>query len=156
MVWFIIHIEENIMPSEFFRLMNEAISNILIEDERDISEKSNGLNSQSRKYQTDRSDTVTLKKRLQEKYHPLPAVNDTMLDRANKNVSEFDEDLTLHEMEYEHNHAEQNMPIDENWDNICLLGETEDLIIKGYNGSIPYERDFVREAEEFLSKISVI
>ena len=65
------------MPGDFIKILNEAISNILFDDEKDILRKHNGSN-------------------------------------------------------------------------------TEDLIIKGYNGSIPYERDFAREAEEFLPKISVI
>lgn len=111
-----------------------------------------------------------LKRRLQAKYDNSEKPQ-SILDRANKNIAEFDEDEVLKEMESEHDHSEHSdkivaHPVYDNPDNrghpdhpeddILSLGSTEDLIVKGYDGKLEYERDFVREGEDFLARISII
>ena len=84
-----------------------------------------------------------LKRRLQAKYDNSEKPQ-SILDRANKNIAEFDEDPD--------NRCHPDHPEDD----ILSLGSTEDLIVKGYDGKLEYERDFVREGEDFLARISII
>lgn len=125
----------------------------------------------SRTYPQAGSNTDALKQRLQEKYNKPVSHEESILDRANKNVAEYEEDEVLHDMESEHKHNEHSkkiadQPIYKKPDNrghpyhaeddVFILGNTEDLIAKGYDGNLAYERDFVREGEEFLARISVM
>lgn len=80
--------------------------------------------------------------------------------RATAKLHEADkEDVTLNTMEAEHNHSERIAPaihyhsedvIPEN-----TLGSVEDLIVKGYDGSLCFERDFVGEAMDMISRFTV-
>lgn len=87
------------------------------------------------------------------------AQNTTILQRAKANVAEDMEDTTLHMMEAEHNHSERVAPaehyhpediIPEN-----MLGSIEDLMIKGYDGNLCFERDFVSEGLDMISRFTV-
>jgi DNA polymerase III gamma/tau subunit len=83
----------------------------------------------------------------------------TILQRAKGNASENIEDVTLNTMEAEHNHservsaAEHHHPEDIIPDN--MLGSVEDLMIKGYDGNLCFERDFVGEGLDMISRFTV-
>lgn len=83
----------------------------------------------------------------------------TILQRAKGNVAEQKEDVTLNTMEAEHNHSERvsaavhNHPEDVIPEN--MLGSIEDLMIKGYDGNLCFERDFVGEGMDMISRFTV-
>lgn len=83
----------------------------------------------------------------------------TILQRAKGNASEKKEDVTLNTMEAEHNHSERvsaathHHPEDEIPEN--MLGTIDDLMIKGYDGNLCFERDFVGEAMDMISRFTV-
>ncbi len=83
----------------------------------------------------------------------------TILQRAKGNTAENKEDVTLHTMEAEHNHservsaAEHHHPEDIIPDN--MLGSVEDLMVKGYDGNLCFERDFVGEGLDMISRFTV-
>lgn len=85
--------------------------------------------------------------------------NTTILERAQDNNKTHAEDITLNTMEAEHNHSERiapavhNHPEDILSDN--LLGTVEDLMIKGYDGTLCFERDFVGEALDMVNRFTV-
>lgn len=85
--------------------------------------------------------------------------NTTILQRAKGNANEQKEDVTLNTMEAEHNHSERvsaavhNHPEDIIPEN--MLGSIEDLMIKGYDGNLCFERDFVGEAMDMISRFTV-
>jgi len=85
--------------------------------------------------------------------------NPTILERAIANAEEDKVDVTLQTMEEEHNHSERVAPaihhhpediISEN-----MLGTVDDLMIKGYDGNLCFERDFVGEAMDMISRFSL-
>ena len=87
------------------------------------------------------------------------AQSTTILQRAKANAAEDKEDITLQMMESEHNHSERVAPaehyhpedvIPEN-----VLGNIEDLMIKGYDGNLCFERDFVGEGLDMISRFTV-
>ena len=87
------------------------------------------------------------------------AQNTTILHRAMVNANEDRVDITLQMMEAEHNHSERVAPaehyhpedvIPEN-----MLGTIEDLMIKGYEGNLCFERDFVAEGLDMISRFTV-
>ena len=94
-----------------------------------------------------------------------------IVEKAKSNAAAQAEDLTLQEIEASHGHAEHQeeeaVPhsrscqtleaggkVTEAWDN--LLGTTEDLMVKGYDGNLQFERDFVGEALDMLGHISEV
>lgn len=83
----------------------------------------------------------------------------TILQRAKGNASENKEDVTLNTMEAEHNHservsaAEHHHPEDIIPEN--MLGSVEDLMIKGYDGNLCFERDFVGEGLDMIGRFTV-
>ena len=89
----------------------------------------------------------------------MEAKTTSILERAVKNVDEDKVDITLESMEREHNHservsaAEHHHPEDVIPEN--MLGTIEDLMIKGYDGNLCFERDFVGEAMDMISRFSV-
>lgn len=89
----------------------------------------------------------------------VEARNTTILQRAMANADEDKVDVTLESMEAEHNHSERvsaavhHHPEDEILEN--MLGNIEDLMIKGYDGNLCFERDFVGEALDMISRFSV-
>lgn len=85
--------------------------------------------------------------------------NTTILHRAKANAEEDKVDVTLATMEEEHNHSERVAPaahdhpediIPEN-----VLGNIEDLMVKGYDGNLCFERDFVGEAMDMINRFTV-
>ena len=77
---------------------------------------------------------------------------------AKANAEEDKVDVTLETMEAEHNHSERvsaavhHHPEDVIPDN--MLGTIEDLMIKGYDGNLCFERDFVGEGLDMISRFS--
>ena len=83
----------------------------------------------------------------------------TILQRAKTNAAENKEDVTLRTMEEEHNHSERVAPAEHNHtENILsesMLGSVEDLMIKGYDGNLCFERDFVGEGLDMISRFTM-
>lgn len=83
----------------------------------------------------------------------------TILQRAKSNAEEKKEDVTLQTMEAEHKHservskAEHHHPEDIIPEN--MLGSLSDLMIKGYDGNLCFERDFVAEGLDMISHFTV-
>lgn len=83
----------------------------------------------------------------------------TILERAIANTEADKEDKTLESLEAEHHHSERVAPashkhpedvIPEN-----MLGTIEDLMIKGYDGNLCFERDFVGEAMDMINRFTI-
>lgn len=98
-----------------------------------------------------------------------------IVERAKANSRRYaSRDEALEEMEAEHGHSERvssavagyverereehrklheepRPPVEEE----SSLGTVEDLIVKGYDGNLSFERDFVGEAQEFLANITI-
>ena len=93
-----------------------------------------------------------------------------IVDRAKQNTNKYAEDTTLEQLEKEHKHSERESkaeaayvakereehrklhtepipPVEEE----SLLGSVQDLMIKGYDGNLSFERDFVGEAMDLLN-----
>lgn len=89
----------------------------------------------------------------------VEARNTTILQRAKANADEDKVDITLETMEAEHNHSERvsaavhHHPEDVIPEN--MLGTIEDLMIKGYDGNLCFERDFVGEGLDMISRFTV-
>lgn len=85
--------------------------------------------------------------------------NTTILQRAKGNVAEEKEDITLKTMEAEHQHSERvSAAVHHHPEDIIpenMLGTIEDLMIKGYDGNLCFERDFVGEAMDMISRFTV-
>lgn len=82
----------------------------------------------------------------------------SIMERAKKNTDEDKVDVTLETMEAEHNHSERvsaavhHHPEDVIPDN--MLGTVEDLMVKGFDGNLCFERDFVGEGLDMISRFS--
>lgn len=97
-----------------------------------------------------------------------------IVDRAKQNTNKYAEDTTLEQLEKEHKHSERESkaeaayvakereehrklhtepipPVEEE----SLLGSVQDLMIKGYDGNLSFERDFVGEAMDLLNSFTV-
>ena len=97
-----------------------------------------------------------------------------IVDRAKQNTKKYAEDTTLEQLEKEHKHSERESkaeaayvakereehrklhtepipPVEEE----SLLGSVQDLMIKGYDGNLSFERDFVGEAMDLLNSFTV-
>jgi len=89
----------------------------------------------------------------------MEAKNTTILQRAKANADEDKEDVTLRSLEESHGHsahvapAVHNHPEDEIPEN--MLGKIEDLMVKGYEGDLCFERDFVGEAMDMVNRFSM-
>ena len=85
--------------------------------------------------------------------------NTTIVDRAKTNTEANKVDVTLETMEAEHAHSERvsaaahHHPEDIIPEN--MLGNIEDLMIKGYDGNLCFERDFVGEGLDMISRFTV-
>ena len=83
----------------------------------------------------------------------------SILERAKDNTEAHAEDVTLNTLEAEHNHSERvsaavhHHPEDVIPEN--LLGSVEDLMVKGYDGNLCFERDFVGEAMDMINRFTV-
>jgi hypothetical protein len=89
----------------------------------------------------------------------MEAKNTSILERSVKNTDANREDVTLTTLEAEHKHservsaAEHYHPEDVISDN--MLGTIDDLMIKGYDGELCFERDFLGEAMDMISHFTV-
>lgn len=88
----------------------------------------------------------------------MEARNTTILQRAKANADEDKVDVTLETMEAEHNHSERvSAAIHHHPEDVILenmLGSVEDLMVKGYDGNLCFERDFVGEGLDMISRFS--
>lgn len=99
-----------------------------------------------------------------------------ILARAQQNVKRYEKDKTMEQLELEHMHSEQVKPtmvkeslkqakdnhphdaahvsayVGEQSDS--LLGTIEDLMVKGYDGNLSFERDFVGEALDMINRFT--
>lgn len=102
------------------------------------------------------------------------ATTPDIVQRAKANAQKYEADETLHELESEHNHSErvataeaayvakdreehmkmhtQPTPLIEEEN---LLGSVEDLMVKGYDGNLSFERDFVGEAMDMINRFTL-
>lgn len=91
------------------------------------------------------------KRRLEER-------NTSILDRAKGNNAENAADVTLDTMEAEHKHSERVAPaVHHHPEDILqenLLGTVEDLMVKGYDGNLCFERDFLGEGLDMISNFT--
>jgi hypothetical protein len=100
-----------------------------------------------------------------------------ILSRAQQNVKKYEADETLIELEQDHDHTEQSArtisreeqqqkkaahPHDAahvsaavSEESESLLGTIEDLMVKGYDGKLSFERDFVGEGMDMISRFTV-
>lgn len=105
-----------------------------------------------------------------------PKKDGDILARAQQNASRYEKDKTLEQLEQEHEHTEkvpQTMvkealkkakemhPHDAahvsayvGEQNESLLGSIEDLMVKGYDGNLSFERDFVGEALDMINRFT--
>lgn len=109
-----------------------------------------------------------------EEYRRKKAVQPGIVERAKANSRRFaDKDETLTEMEQEHGHSErvgsavagyaekereeQRMheePVPR-VEETSLLGSVEDLMTKGFDGNLSFERDFIGEAQDMLAAFTI-
>lgn len=79
--------------------------------------------------------------------------------RAKSNADANKVDVTLHSMEAEQNHSERVAPAEHHHPEDVMpesmLGSIEDLMIKGYDGNLCFERDFIGEAMDMISRFTV-
>ncbi len=128
------------------KIANEALREILYEE-------TPGMRAQKEKKEEDRSAQEQIRMRRME------TRTTSILERAKGNASENREDVTLNTMEAEHHHSERvasaqhHHPEDIIPEN--MLGSIEDLMIKGYDGSLCFERDFVGEGMDMISRFTV-
>ena len=111
----------------------------------------------------------------QQKAFAQPVAKPTnIVERAKQNVNKYAEDTTLEQLEKEHKHSERESkaeaayvakereehrklhtepipPVEEE----SLLGSVQDLMIKGYDGNLSFERDFIGEAMDLLNSFTV-
>ena len=89
--------------------------------------------------------------------------------RAKINNDHFNEDDTLAEIEKMHGHKENEPPIRIEHEAVCMthaadadaafpqesiFGSAQDLIVKGYDGNMDFDRDFIAEAMEMINNCS--
>ena len=89
--------------------------------------------------------------------------------RAKINNDHFNEDDTLAEIERMHGHKESEPPIRIEHEAVCMthaadadaafpqksiFGSAQDLIVKGYDGNMDFDRDFIAEAMEMINNCS--
>ena len=127
------------------------------------------------KRQMTAADRAKLDAYRQQKATAQPAAKPTnIVERAKQNVNKYAEDTTLEQLEKEHKHSERESkaeaayvakereehrklhtepipPVEEE----SLLGSVQDLMIKGYDGNLSFERDFVGEAMDLLNSFTV-
>jgi hypothetical protein len=102
--------------------------------------------------------------------------NPDILANAKKNVRKYEPDVTLEQLETEHEHTERSKrtispeeqqrkkeqhPHDASHvaaevgkEDESILGTVEDLMVKGYDGKLSFERDFVGEGMDMIAKFT--
>lgn len=127
------------------------------------------------KRQMTAADRAKLDAYRQQKATAQPVAKPTnIVERAKQNANKYEEDTTLEQLEKEHKHSERESkaeaayvakereehrklhtepipPVEEE----SLLGNVQDLMIKGYDGNLSFERDFVGEAMDLLNSFTV-
>lgn len=87
------------------------------------------------------------------------ARNTSILERAKLNADEDKMDVTLMTMEAEHNHSERIAPAEhyhpEDILSENMLGTVEDLMVKGFDGNLCFERDFLGEALDMINRFTI-
>ncbi len=85
--------------------------------------------------------------------------NTTILDRAKGNTNAEKPDETLQQLEAEHGHSAHVAPaVHHHPEDVLpesMLGSVEDLIVMGYDGKLCFERDFVSEGLDMISRFTV-
>lgn len=85
--------------------------------------------------------------------------NTSILERAKGNAAENNSDVTLQTLEAEHRHSERVAPaVHKHPEDVIpesMLGSVSDLMVKGYDGNLCFERDFVGEAMDMISRFTV-
>ena len=96
--------------------------------------------------------------------------NNEIVQKAKKNNDKLKEDTTLAEIEKMHSHSERKVEKPVEHSTVCqshqnnadvivpeesILGSIEELMIKGYDGSMSFERDFVGEALDMISNFTI-
>lgn len=88
----------------------------------------------------------------------MEARNTSILQRAKANAEEDKVDVTLETLEAEHNHSERvSAAVHHHPEDVIpesMLGSVEDLMIKGYDGNLCFERDFLGEGLDMISRFS--
>jgi hypothetical protein len=100
-----------------------------------------------------------------------------IVTRAKENSARYaDLDITLEELETEHEHSEHVSPAGGRHGSVSetkkahtapenvgsfieeedILGSVEDLMVKGYDGNLSFERDFVGEAMDMINTFTLI
>ena len=102
----------------------------------------------------------TEKKSAMQQVHEgrVEARTTTITERAKANANENEADITLETMEAEHNHSERvSAAVHHHVDDTLpesMLGSVEDLMVKGFDGNLCFERDFVGEGQDMISRFS--
>lgn len=117
------------------------------------------------------TNTIEESRKAKENEKKANAAQGDILSRANKNVQGYQEDM-LHEeqcgdnlddaqmhKEKLHNSQEsysQNHKVDfTEYDQESILGDLNDLLVKGYSGSLDFDRDFVGEGMDMLNSFTI-
>ncbi|MBQ3029707.1 MAG: hypothetical protein IJD24_00660 [Agathobacter sp.] len=89
----------------------------------------------------------------------MEAKNTTILQRARANADEDKEDVTLRSLEESHGHSAHVTPAVHNHPEDVIpensLEKIEDLMVKGYEADLCFERDFVGEAMDMVNRFSM-
>ncbi len=110
-------------------------------------------------YEMPKKNVRTTPAREQVQKSRMEANNTSILQRAKGNAAEDSEDATLRSLEESHGHsahvapAVHHHPEDEIPEN--MIGKIEDLMVKGYEVDLCFERDFVGEAMDMVSRFSL-
>lgn len=107
-------------------------------------------------------------------YQAPKAATLSIVQRAKANTKKYEADETLHELESEHKHSEKvssaeaayvvkdreehmkmHMEPAAHAEDENLLGSVEDLMVKGYDGNLSFERDFVGEAMDMINRFTL-
>lgn len=89
----------------------------------------------------------------------MEAETTSILDRAKENTNMTKEDVTLKSLEESHGHSVHVAPAVHNHPEDVIpedmMEKIEDLIVKGYEPDLCFERDFLGEAMDMVSKFSL-
>lgn len=107
-------------------------------------------------------------------YQAPKAATPGIVQRAKANTKKYEADETLRELESEHKHSEKvssaeaayvvkdreehmkmHMEPAAHAEDENLLGSVEDLMVKGYDGNLSFERDFVGEAMDMINRFTL-
>lgn len=98
------------------------------------------------------------KKALERAAQKAKAANTTILERAVEHADGMKQDVTLETMEAEHQHSERvSTTVHTHPEDIIpenMLGKLDDLMIKGYDGNLCFERDFVGEGLDMIARFT--